>query len=563
MLMLVSFIPSSVGATSYATVFHPTTGDRKVVIVGDPTAFNGGFLLETPTNSIKYWVDRLININTKPISDEEFDLIPERAWYEITPQIMNQVPKQEVLGGDGSLNIVNISVCRGDDCLQYQKDPLLGFSVVTRYRTRLSSSMTSSQTTVPVSSVTTFDDTVLTIASLGGKVFLSLEPGTSREEIVKCTGLSSTTWSSCTRGLAFSGTSEAAVSANQKAHNAGSIVVMSNVHYVYEQLIDKDTSEQTVSGDLQAGWITVASSTQTLQRNILGTTTPAYFENNAGVLYYCNNGASCTAIGAGASTYNFLPSLRVDGTEVGVATSSNQYWFELDNNSNFVVATGTGTGFFHEFNRLFNATSTADGFNLASTTFSGNNLQTGNNTTTGSFNVDGRFLVKGNDVAVGGAATTTVATTTHSGSGSTTLFTYAVPANAIGTDGYIKVIITASSTDSGSGTADNKLSVQYGGQEACAFNNSNNSNYYLIGLVYGECTIFADNATNKQGSMGWWISHGQSTSLSVANGTAGVATTTGQTVDSTSAQNITIVASASDSGDSLGLYRALVQIFKF
>ena len=34
-----------------ATVFHPTTGERKVVTVGDPQAFAGGYVLETPTDN--------------------------------------------------------------------------------------------------------------------------------------------------------------------------------------------------------------------------------------------------------------------------------------------------------------------------------------------------------------------------------------------------------------------------------------------------------------------------------------------------------------------------------
>lgn len=124
----------------------------------------------------------------------------------------------------------------------------LGYSVVSRYQTTLNQSMTSNQTTVPVSSVTTFDDHVLVMADLGDVVFLTIEPGKSREEIVKCTGISGTSWTGCTRGLAFYGTSEVAVAANQNAHNAGSSVVMSNVHYVYDQLTDKDT-DQTTSGD--------------------------------------------------------------------------------------------------------------------------------------------------------------------------------------------------------------------------------------------------------------------------------------------------------------------------
>ena len=198
--LLALFIAPLAGVVSAdqqkATVFHPISGERRVVTVGDSSAFDGGFLLETPEN------------NFENLASERIEIITG------TP---------EIEGG------------------------LLGYSVATRYRTTLKSSMTSSQATVPTASVTTFDDHVLTMADLGDVVYLTIEPGTSREEIVECTGISSTNWTGCTRGLAFYGTSTASVTANQEAHNAGSIVVMSNVHYVYEQVVDKDTSE-TITG---------------------------------------------------------------------------------------------------------------------------------------------------------------------------------------------------------------------------------------------------------------------------------------------------------------------------
>jgi len=126
-------------------------------------------------------------------------------------------------------------------------DENLGFSVASGYQTTLSSSMTSTQATVPVSAITTKIGDTLSMAVLGDKVFFTLEPGGSKEEIVMCTGLSSTTWTGCTRGLSSTGTSTVAVSANKKAHNSGAIVVMSNVHYVYEELTDKDSNE-TIGG---------------------------------------------------------------------------------------------------------------------------------------------------------------------------------------------------------------------------------------------------------------------------------------------------------------------------
>jgi len=123
----------------------------------------------------------------------------------------------------------------------------LGFSVATNYRTTLSSSITSSQSTIPVSSVTTQIGDTLSMAVLGDKVFFTLEPGGSKEEIILCTGLSSTTWTGCTRGLSSTGTSTATVAARRKSHNAGSTIIMSNVHYVYDELVDKDQAE-TIGG---------------------------------------------------------------------------------------------------------------------------------------------------------------------------------------------------------------------------------------------------------------------------------------------------------------------------
>ena len=131
------------------------------------------------------------------------------------------------------------------------EEPLLGFSVSTRYKTTLQSTMSSTQATVPVSSIKTHDGTTLTINDLGGTVFLTVEPGTSREEIVKCTTISSSQWATCTRGLAFSGTSEASVAANRYTHRAGSVVIMSNTHYIFERLVDKsDSSVEYVEGRL-------------------------------------------------------------------------------------------------------------------------------------------------------------------------------------------------------------------------------------------------------------------------------------------------------------------------
>lgn len=203
-------------------------------------------------------------------------------------------------------------------------EDVLGFSVVTKYRTTLSSSMTATQTTVPVASIRTTDDHTLVMSDLGPAVYLTVEPGGVREEITKCTAITNSQWSSCTRGLAFFGTSEAEVAANRKAHNAGSIVVMSNVHYVYEQFIDKDADREYASG---TKWFT--------SRELIfgdGVTTTKK------KLYFCDSNAtsSCSYIFSTNST-------TADGQqELGFSTDGTTATEFVLNSGGTVFSTGNG-----------------------------------------------------------------------------------------------------------------------------------------------------------------------------------------------------------------------------
>lgn len=47
LIALLVALPVSAGANKYATVYHPDTGHRKSITVGDPKAFIGGYVLET------------------------------------------------------------------------------------------------------------------------------------------------------------------------------------------------------------------------------------------------------------------------------------------------------------------------------------------------------------------------------------------------------------------------------------------------------------------------------------------------------------------------------------
>lgn len=127
---------------------------------------------------------------------------------------------------------------------------------ISNYSTTLSASITSSQTTIPVTSIRTTDDSPVTIsmASFGtaALAYMVIEPSSSKIELIKFTGITdngdgSGTLTGVTRGLAFSGNTETTVAANGKAHQAGSKIVLSNTHYWYDQLVDRSSTE-TIAG---------------------------------------------------------------------------------------------------------------------------------------------------------------------------------------------------------------------------------------------------------------------------------------------------------------------------
>lgn len=232
---------------------------------------------------------------------------------------------------------------------------LLGFSVATRYRTTLRSSMTASQTTIPVSSLLSFDGTLLTMQLLGGRVFLDLEAGTSREEIVMCEAITGSNFSSCTRGLAFTGTSTAGVTANRMAHNAGSSVTMSNVHYIYDQLVDRD-SDENISGikTFVSSTIRIGDNTTSTNKTIQaynGDTNLPFLRYNELIdqWQFSNDGlntvnlATSSAAGLSASS---TQGIQIINSQIGiVASTTRAFGFGADGSAGVNIVTSTGLGF--------------------------------------------------------------------------------------------------------------------------------------------------------------------------------------------------------------------------
>ena len=334
----------------------------------------------------------------------------------------------------------------------------LGYSVVTDFAPRLSISITSIQATIPVTSMTTKDGHTLVMSDFGQVVYLTIEPGANKEEIVMCTGISSLTFNGCTRGLAFYGTSTATVSSNRQPHQSGSSVILSNVHYVYQQFVDRDTNQ------IVAGIKSFTSNATNFTYLPISTTTPPVSDNQlATKLYVDNIGASGITV-SNASTTQGIQAFAGTPVTLGVkvATTSGMY---IDSNGAVAVRASSTAAIGTDANGIY---------------FKGlgdNNTWTGNNTYSGTTTLNGINTLSAN-TTIGGlsmlSSTSAVSVTLAS---STTLtggtYNYYATTTTAFTPNHIAVRYNLKGT-SGSGTA------TYSVGEANYIGTTVTNGYYLI-----------------------------------------------------------------------------------
>lgn len=118
---------------------------------------------------------------------------------------------------------------------------------------RLSGSGTSaSASSITLTSFAILDGTLLTMTDFGSDVgYMTLEPGTAREESIKFTGITqngngTATLTGCSRGLRFVSPFDV-VAGNQQAHAGGSIAILSNTSAFYSEYVDIKNA-QTIAG---------------------------------------------------------------------------------------------------------------------------------------------------------------------------------------------------------------------------------------------------------------------------------------------------------------------------
>lgn len=129
-----------------------------------------------------------------------------------------------------------------------QVEKKLGYTPVTDYSSRTTQYISATATTIPVASTkdSAGNQIVLSNISTSGtvKVYLNIEPGGTNVEPVICTGLTTTSWTNCSRGIAFQGSSEVASSSLAKPHNAGSKIIITNIGQFYNQYVSVDGNQQ-------------------------------------------------------------------------------------------------------------------------------------------------------------------------------------------------------------------------------------------------------------------------------------------------------------------------------
>jgi len=258
-----------------------------------------------------------------------------------------------------------------------QEEGALGFSAVTGYQKTLRASMDSTQSYIPASSLLLSDGTTIDIDDLDGEVYLTLEPGKPRQEIVRCTGITTSTanFTSCTRGLAFKGTSVTSVPANRFSHNAGATIVISNVHYTFKNLIDGATSNnQTIAGKVEftTSTIWIGDDTTSINKTVYannGDTNLPFVRYNEGISQWQFSDDGVNTVNLATSTGSGLAAsstagIGITNSEIYVKASST-LGYTFDSSGNLYRAVSSTTGIEADSNGLSLNTSTIS--NLIST----------------------------------------------------------------------------------------------------------------------------------------------------------------------------------------------------
>ena len=209
------------------------------------------------------------------------------------------------------------------------------------YSSTLTLGESSTDTTIDVASVTA-GDTALTTGNIYPGVFLTIEPQTSsKRELVFCTGISSLSFTGCTRGLSSVGSSMAAITANQQSHQAGVLIIASDPAQFYSHILLNRWEESWINGKHHEASATSSDRTgfslgngQAVDIRLIfkddtatSTAPQLYRQESTGNLIWSGNGVDeITLGGTGASSTcgrGTVCEAVNGGNEISVATSTD------------------------------------------------------------------------------------------------------------------------------------------------------------------------------------------------------------------------------------------------
>lgn len=219
-----------------------------------------------------------------------------------------------------------------------------GYTPVTGYESRLTNYVTAAATTIPVASTKDISGQQISLSQISSSStvygYFTIEPNTSRQESVACSGVTATQWTNCIRGLPIQGGSMTASTTLAFAHNASSKIVMTNIGQFYNNFLSIDGGTQTVYGDktfnsndFQIGDNTTGTGKRVIFR--VGKTNNPYLKfvgpsgsNSTSTLYYSIDGISDFQLNASGTTYGVQSGGGISLTNglLSIKTSDPQTW---------------------------------------------------------------------------------------------------------------------------------------------------------------------------------------------------------------------------------------------
>ena len=411
-----------------------------------------------------------------------------------------------------------------------------------------SKSAAHSDTTLTVSTITLRDGTTLDGANLGSTIVLSINPGKSNNEIVKCTGLTTASkqFTGCTFGYKLDGTNTTQ-NANILAHSPGEPVIISNDDLYLNQVYPQKNATSTITGQ----W-NFSSSTVNVVKLEFGTSTNAYiwFDKSSGQIGFASSTSGELVWNTDGTTFSPLNPIQLNSGILILATSSASGLIlnggALEINDGYGLALG-GDG------KLNVATSSSVNWSFGGFATTSKTLVIGTSNPIGDFGV-GDLWVGGNATTSDSlhvaeicdpnnycrtnlrqlaSSTTDAITISNSDAVTGIMNTTTITGGLLGDTNVIRVRVNLADTRT-TGSVNATVILRYGGQELATFVSG-----ATLGIVYGsiEAIIMADGATNAQIAF-------LKVDLPEAgggDGLVGYATTTlAGTVDSTMDQDLTI-----------------------